>query len=155
MKKYVVKNKDGKYLTMLGFGNWSLVASKDMSYTFDNEKQAEMAMKDAKSHKLKDEELMVSVMEGLRYVKTYESFLNESNKTYKVEDFPEGTIVGFNDGEEFIVVKSGMRHPSDRKKEDEITMRPHNDLAKKRNVNMASDFSMGYLEKNVKDIKKP
>jgi len=78
MKKYVVKNKDGKYLTMLGMGNWSLVASKDMCYTFDDERKAEMAMKDALSHKLKGEDLAVSVMEGMRYVKTYESFLYEA-----------------------------------------------------------------------------
>lgn len=78
MKKYVVKNKEGKYLTMLGFGNWSMVASKDMSYTFDDEKKAEMAIRAAKSGKLKDEDLTVSVMEGIRYVKTFESFLYEA-----------------------------------------------------------------------------
>ena len=78
MKKYVVKNKEGKYLTMLGMGNWSLVASKDMCYTFDNERQAEMAMKDAQSNKLKGVDLSVAVMEGMRYVKTYESFLYEA-----------------------------------------------------------------------------
>ena len=89
----------------------------------------------------------------MKHLQTFESFLNEASK-YKPEDFPEGTTIEFNDGEEFIVVKSGMRNPSDRKKADEITMRPHNDLAKKRNVSMASDFSMGYIEKNAKQINK-
>jgi hypothetical protein len=89
----------------------------------------------------------------MKNLQTFEQFINETSK-YKPEDFTEGDTVEFNDGEEFIVVKSGMRHPSDRKKADEITMRPHNDLAKKRNVNMASDFSMGYLEKNVKKVNK-
>lgn len=79
MKKYSVKNKDGKYLTMIGAGNWSLVASKDMRYTFDTEKQAEMAVKMAKGQKdtIKDEDLEV-VAEGIQYVKTYESFLVEN-----------------------------------------------------------------------------
>ena len=78
MKKYVVKNKEGKYLTMIGMGNWGLVASKDMRYTFDTEKQAEMAAKMAKGQKdkIKDEDLEV-VAEGMRYIKTYESFLYE------------------------------------------------------------------------------
>ena len=89
----------------------------------------------------------------MKNLQTFEQFLNEASK-YKPEDFAEGDTIEFNDGEEFIVVKSGMRNPSDRKKADEITMRPHNDLAKKRNVSMASDFSMGYLEKNVKQINK-
>jgi len=63
---------------MLGMGNWSLVASKDMCYTFDNERQAEVAMKDAQSNKLRGVDLSVSVMEGMQYVKTYESFLYEA-----------------------------------------------------------------------------
>ena len=59
MKKYVVRNKEGKYLTMLGIGNWSLADSKHMCYTFDNERQAEFAMKDAQSNKLKGTDLTV------------------------------------------------------------------------------------------------
>jgi hypothetical protein len=59
MKKYVVRNKEGKYLTMLGIGNWSLVDSKHMCYTFDNERQAEVAMKDAQSNKLKGTDLTI------------------------------------------------------------------------------------------------
>lgn len=90
----------------------------------------------------------------MKNIQSFEEFLNESSK-YKPEDFPVGTTIEFNDGEEFIVVKSGMRHPSDRKKADQITMRPHNDLAKKRNISLPSDFSMGYIEKNVKKIEKP
>ena len=85
----------------------------------------------------------------MKNLQTFEQFLNEASK-YKPEDFAEGDTIEFNDGEEFIVVKSGMRNPSDRKKADEITMRPHNDLAKKRNVSMSSDFSMAYIEKNAK-----
>ena len=78
MKKYVVKNKEGKYLTMIGMGNWGLVASKDMRYTFDTEKQAEMAkMAKGQKDKIKDEDLEV-VAEGMRYIKTYESFLYEA-----------------------------------------------------------------------------
>jgi hypothetical protein len=89
----------------------------------------------------------------MKNIQSFEEFLNEGNK-YKAEDFAEGDTIEFKDGEEFIVVKSGMRNPSDRKKADEITMRPHNDLAKKKNVSMASDFSMDYIEKNVKKINK-
>ena len=65
MEKYVVKSKEGKYLTMLGMGNWSLVDSKHMCYTFDNERQADIAMKDAQSNKLNGTDLTVSIMETL------------------------------------------------------------------------------------------
>jgi hypothetical protein len=90
----------------------------------------------------------------MTHIPTFEEFLNEGNSNWKIEDFPMGAIIEFKDGEDWIVVKPGMRHPSDRRKADEITAKPHNDLARKRNVSMGSDFGLEYLNKNVKNIKK-
>ena len=42
--------------------------------------------------------------------------INESKNKFKTEDFPEGSKILFNDGEEWIVVKPGMRGSSNRLK---------------------------------------
>jgi hypothetical protein len=89
----------------------------------------------------------------MKHLHTFESFLNEAN--YKPEDFPVDSIVHFKDGEEWIVVKSGMRGSGNFKQSDEITMKPHNKLAKDRNVSMSSDFRMVFLNKEATKIEKP
>lgn len=89
----------------------------------------------------------------MKHLHTFEGFLNEAN--YKQEDFPAGSIVHFKDGEEWIVVEPGLRGSNNRRKSDEVTMRPHNKVAKDRNVSMASDFSMGYLNREATKIEKP
>jgi hypothetical protein len=78
--------------------------------------------------------------------------INESKNKFKTEDFPEGSKILFNDGEEWIVVKPGMRGSSNRLKSDEISAKPFNKLAKDRNVSLPVDFSLNYLNDNVKKI---
>jgi hypothetical protein len=71
---------------------------------------------------------------------------------YKITDFPEGTKILFNDGEEWIVVKKGMRGSGSFRKSDEITIKPFNKLAKDKNVSLPIDINLGYLNSNVKEI---
>jgi hypothetical protein len=80
--------------------------------------------------------------------------IDESAKQFSVADFKIGSIVHFKDGEEWLVVQSGLRASNSRKKEDEVMMKPHNKLAKDRNVSLGSDFSLSYLNSNVTKIDK-
>lgn len=78
--------------------------------------------------------------------------INESKNKFKIEDFVEGSKVLFNDGEEWIVVKKGMRGSGSWKKSDEITIKPFNKLAKDKNVSLAIDVNLDYLNTNVKSV---
>jgi hypothetical protein len=71
---------------------------------------------------------------------------------YKITDFPEDSKILFNDGEEWIVVKKGMRGTGSHRKSDEITIKPFNKLAKDKNVSLAIDVNLDYLNSNVKKI---
>jgi hypothetical protein len=71
---------------------------------------------------------------------------------YKITDFPEGSRVLFNDGEEWLVVKPGMRGSSNRRNSDEITIKPFNKLAKDRNISLPIDATLDYINNNIKKI---
>jgi hypothetical protein len=71
---------------------------------------------------------------------------------YKVTDFPEGSRVLFNDGEEWLVVKPGMRGSSNRRNPDEITIKPFNKLAKDKNISLPIDATLDYINNNIKKI---
>jgi hypothetical protein len=71
---------------------------------------------------------------------------------FKITDFPEDSKILFNDGEEWIVVKKGMRGTGSHRKSDEITIKPFNKLAKDKNVSLAIDVNLDYLNANVKKI---
>jgi len=88
----------------------------------------------------------------MKHLQTFESFLNEAN--YKPADFPAGSIVHFKDGEEWIVVEPGMRASNARRQSNEVTLMPHNKLAKDKNVSMSSDFTMDYLNREATKIEK-
>jgi hypothetical protein len=60
---------------------------------------------------------------------------------YKITDFPEGLKILFTDGEEWIVVKKGMRGSGSWRKSDEITIKPFNKLAKDKTIIMREDDS--------------
>ena len=74
--------------------------------------------------------------------------LNESKKT-KIEDYAIGKFVHFKDGEVWQVVKSGLRGSNNRKQSDEVTIKPYNKLAKDKNVSLAIDVNLDYLNANV------
>lgn len=77
-------------------------------------------------------------------IPSLDSFINEAmTNTYNIDD-----IIEFKDGEEWIVVKPGMRHPSERVKDNEITIKPYNKLAKDRNVSFPIDVTLDFIEKN-------
>lgn len=78
--------------------------------------------------------------------------IREARNEFQVTDFPEGTKILFKDGEEWIVVKPGMRGSSNRRKSDEITIRPFNKLAKDRNVSLPIDIDLDSLNANTKSI---
>lgn len=74
--------------------------------------------------------------------------LNESKKT-KIGDYAIGKFVHFKDGEVWQVVKSGLRGSDNRKHSDEVTIKPFNKLAKEKNVSLAIDVNLDYLNANV------
>lgn len=80
--------------------------------------------------------------------------LTESKSSYNIDDFTEGAIITFDDGEEWKVVKPGMRGSRERVKSNEITIYPHNDIAKKSNISKNIDVSLDYLNSHAVDIKK-
>jgi len=86
----------------------------------------------------------------MKHIKLFEEFVNES---YKINDFPEGSLITFKDKEVWRVVKAGMRRSNDRVGSDEITIKPYNDLAKDKNVSMVIDVNLDFLNANVKKIK--
>lgn len=71
---------------------------------------------------------------------------------YTIEDFPVGSIIQFKNGEEWKVVKAGMRGSNDRVKSNEITIFPHNKKAKETHISMSIDITLEYLNKNVKKV---
>jgi hypothetical protein len=71
---------------------------------------------------------------------------------YKITDFPEDSKILFNDGEEWIVVKKGIRGSGSWRKSDEITIKPFNKLAKDKNVSLAIDVTLEFLNTNVKEV---
>jgi hypothetical protein len=71
---------------------------------------------------------------------------------YKITDFPEGLKILFTDGEEWIVVKKGMRGSGSWRKSDEITIKPFNKLAKDKNVSLPIDVTLEFLNSNIKEI---
>lgn len=74
--------------------------------------------------------------------------MSEELKTqYSVEDFPGGSLIHFNDGETWKVVKPATKWSN-------ISAKPYNDLAKNRNISLAIDFSLEYLNENVNKIDK-
>ena len=79
--------------------------------------------------------------------------VNEGTK-YAVKDFPIDSLITLKDGEIWKVVKAGMRASDSRVKSDEITIKPDNKLAKDRNVSLAIDVNLDYLNANVKKIEK-
>ena len=74
--------------------------------------------------------------------------LNESKMT-KIEDYKIGKFIHFKDGEVWQVVKSGLRGSDNRKHADEVTIKPFNKLAKEKNVSLAIDVNLNYLNSNV------
>jgi hypothetical protein len=84
---------------------------------------------------------------------TYDQYINES-ANYRPTDFPTGSIIHFKDGEEWIVVEPGLRGSGNRRQSDEISIKPYNKVAKDRNVSMAIDASMKYLNTVVTKIEK-
>jgi len=69
-----------------------------------------------------------------------------------ISDYKVGDILKFKDGEEWLVVKPGMRGSSNRRNSDEITIKPYNKLAKDRNVSLAIDATISYLNDVVDKI---
>jgi len=82
-----------------------------------------------------------------------ESVVNEANK-YQITDFPVNSLIEFKDGEIWKVVKAGMRASNSQVKGDEITIKPDNKLAKEKNVSLAIDVTLEYLNANVLKITK-
>jgi hypothetical protein len=78
--------------------------------------------------------------------------VREARNAFQVTDFPAGSKILFNDGEEWIVVEKGMRGSGTQRKSDEITIRPFNKLAKDKNVSLAIDVNLEFLNANVKEI---
>jgi hypothetical protein len=87
------------------------------------------------------------------YLKS-QNYLNEAKNNFKITDFPEGSKILFNDEEEWIVVKPGMRGSGSRRNSDEITIKPFNKLAKDRNISMPIDINLEFLNSNVKSVTK-
>jgi hypothetical protein len=78
--------------------------------------------------------------------------LNESEAKTTLDDYGEGKKVHFKDGEVWVVVKKGMRGAGTFRKFDEITIKPHNKLAKDRNISLPIDVNLAYLNANVDKI---
>lgn len=93
----------------------------------------------------------------MKHIKEFEEYVNESSSktsNFNIKDFPVDTIINFNDGEAWKVVKTGMKGQHNNTSWDEISAKPYNELAKKKNVSVAIDFSLEYLNANVKTIEK-
>ena len=78
--------------------------------------------------------------------------LEDFHNKYEISNFTLGSLVHFKDGEVWIVVKSGMRGSDSRLQNDEVQLRPYNQLAKKNNTSIGVDFNLDYLNKNVVKI---
>jgi hypothetical protein len=91
----------------------------------------------------------------MKNIPTYDEFLNEAN-SFSILDFPVDAIIHFKDKEAWQVVKPrGMSGLFNRRRSlDEITIKPYNDLAKKKNVSLAIDVDLNYLNANVTKVEK-
>ena len=69
---------------------------------------------------------------------------NKYNNT-KLTDYPIGAKVLFDDGEEWMVVKPGVRG-------GKIFMAPFNQIAKSRYISIAIEFDLNWLNSNVRGI---
>jgi hypothetical protein len=74
------------------------------------------------------------------------------SKKYQIKDFPIDSLVTFKDGETWKVIKAGMRSSNDRVKSDEITIKPFDEVAKRKNVSLPIDVNLDYLNANVTKI---
>jgi hypothetical protein len=87
---------------------------------------------------------------------TFKEYLEESKKFNPGSDYKEGSIIVFNNGEEFIVVKrtkvSTHDYPADSK--NELRAVPYNKLAKDKNTSISTsmDTQSDWFKKNVKEI---
>ena len=86
---------------------------------------------------------------GIISVKFITKELNEENMS--IENYKVGDILKFKDGEEWKVVKAGMRASDSRVKPDEITIAPYNQLAKDRNISLPIDINLDYLKNNLNE----
>jgi len=80
----------------------------------------------------------------------------DENKNTKITDYAVGMLVHFKDGEVWKVVEPSKISTGlfNRKRTDEISIKPYNDLAKKRNVSLAIEVDLNYLNDNVTKIVK-
>jgi hypothetical protein len=85
-------------------------------------------------------------------IPNFNEFLNESKTS--VEDIEIGDILHFKDGEAWIVVKSGLRASNNRKSSNEVTAKPYNKLAKDKNVSLAIDFTIDYINDTLDKLEK-
>ena len=80
----------------------------------------------------------------------------DENKNTKITDYAVGMLVHFKDGEVWKVVEPSKISTGlfNRKRSDEISIKPYNDLAKKKNVSLAIEVDLNYLNDNVTKIVK-
>lgn len=90
----------------------------------------------------------------MKHIHTFDGFINEGT-TYTIEDFNDGDIVHFRDNEAWEVVNSSGKGLFNRRRSaDEITIKPFNKLAKDKNVSLAIEVDLNYLNKEVTKIEK-
>lgn len=71
---------------------------------------------------------------------------------WSLKDFKVDSLIHFNDGEVWQVVKESTLHTHDRKKDDGIKIKPYNELAKKRNTSLQINVDLEYLNKNATKV---
>lgn len=88
----------------------------------------------------------------MKHIPTFESFLNEGKNNFSIEkDFPVDSLIYFNDGEVWKVIKTGGKQQGS-KKPNEILIRPENPLAKQKNTSVDIAVDLDYLNKNVTKV---
>ena len=112
-----------------------------------------IALKGIQSACSKLDDIIAKADDKLGAIPYNESIVNEGKK-YEIKDFPVDSLVTFNDGEIWKVVKpSGMSGLFSRRRgSDEISIKPFNKLAKDRNVSLPIDASLDFLNKNITKI---
>lgn len=80
----------------------------------------------------------------MKYIKTFESYMNESQNSLTSKDFIIGDRVHIDD-EVWLVVKPGV-------KGDKVFMAPFNREAKDRYISVAIEFDIKWLNVNVSKI---
>ena len=80
----------------------------------------------------------------------------EKDGKIKVEDFKVGDIISFKDGEEWVVVPTSKisSHNNPSIKSGEIMIKPHNKLAKDKNISLPISVSMEFLSKELEGVAK-